>query len=419
MNHSIPDDLGLAVTTPVGLMIHTSDFKFDLTPLHEKPADIATLTALGTRGVLLLMSDSTGAEVEGHSLSEAAVQQNLDTIFQGTKGRIIVATFSSMLNRIQQLVSLSEQYGRKVIVEGFSMKANVGIAKELGYLKAQKGTFISSREAKNYQPQRLTILCTGAQGEDNAVLMRLINKEHRDLAIEKGDTVIFSSSVIPGNERSVQALKDNLYRQGAKVYQSADLGLHTSGHARREDQREIMRLLKPKFFLPIHGMYSMMFNHAELAEEVGIPKQNILIAENGEVVALSRDKLIKLKERVPANYVMVDGLGVGDIGNVVLRDRQVMSQDGMVVTIAVVDSETGKVRGEPDIISRGFIYMKDSRDLMNLMRRKIKEIVARSTGHEKPINWAYVKDNIRDKLGQFLFTKTQRRPMVLPVIIEV
>lgn len=419
VNHSIPDDLGLAITTPIGLMVHTSDFKLDFTPLNEKPADIETLDALGKRGVLLLMSDSTGAEIEGHSISEATVQQNLEEVFKKTAGRIIVATFSSMLNRLQQLVSLSEKYSRKVIVEGYSMKANVEIAKQLGYLKAEKGAFLTARESKRFPASRLTVLCTGAQGEDKAVLMRLVNKEHRDLEIEKGDTIIFSSSVIPGNERSVQALKDNLYRQGAKVYQSPDLGLHTSGHARRDDHREIIKLLTPKFFLPIHGMYSMMFKHAELAEESGIPKQNIVIAENGEVVALYRDKIVKLKETVPANYVMVDGLGVGDVGNVVLRDRQVMAQDGMVVAIAVVDSETGKVRGEPDIISRGFIYMKDSKEFMGLIRRKVKEIVARSTSHEKPINWPYVKDNIRDKLGQFLFTKTQRRPMVLPVIIEV
>lgn len=419
VNHSIPDDLGLAITTPIGLMIHTSDFKFDLTPLNEKPADFEMLRALGNRGVLLLMSDSTGAEVEGHSVSESTVQENLEQVFKTTQGRIVVATFSSMLNRIQQLVSLSEQYNRKVIVEGYSMKANVEIAKQLGYLKAAKGTFITAHESKRFPASRLTVLCTGAQGENNAVLMRLVNKEHRDLEIERGDTIIFSSSVIPGNERSVQALKDNLYRQGANVYQSADLGLHTSGHARREDQREIIRLLKPKFFLPIHGMYSMMFNHAELAKGQNIPKDHTLIAENGEVVALYRDKIVKLKETVPANYVMVDGLGVGDVGNVVLRDRQLMAQDGMVVTIAVVDSQTGKVQGEPDVISRGFIYMKDSKELMGLIRRKVKEIVARSTSHEKPINWPYVKDNIRDKLGQFLFTKTQRRPMVLPVIIEV
>ncbi|MBI2624105.1 ribonuclease J [Candidatus Parcubacteria bacterium] len=419
VNHSIPDDLGLAITTPIGLMIHTSDFKFDFTPLHEDPVDIETLTAFGRRGVLLLMSDSTGAEIEGHSLSETTVQQNLEVVFQKTEGRIIIATFSSMLNRIQQLVTLSEKYNRKVIVEGYSMKANVEIAKQLGYLKAQKGTLVTARETKHLPANRLTILCTGAQGEDNAVLMRLVNREHRDLSIEKGDTVIFSASVIPGNERSVQALKDNLYRQGARVYQSPDLGLHTSGHARRDDQREIINLLKPKFFLPIHGMYSMMFSHAELAEETGIQRRDIVIAENGEVVALYRDKLVKLKETVPANYVMVDGLGVGDVGNVVLRDRQVMAQDGMVVTIAIVDSQTGKVRGEPDVISRGFIYMKDSKEFMGLIRRKVKEIVSRSTSHEKPINWPFVKDNIRDKLGQFLFTKTQRRPMVLPVIIEV
>ncbi len=419
VNHNIPDDLGVRFRTPVGTIISTSDFKIDPNPVHDKPIDLERLKKWGNEGVQLLLSDSTGAEEEGHSISESDIQQNLEYIFNQAKGRIIAATFASLLNRIQQLANISEKFGRKVIVVGYSMKTNIDIARELGYFKTKKGTVIDVKEMKHYRPHQITIICTGAQGEDNAALMRIATKEHRQIQLERGDTVIFSSSVIPGNERSVQGLKDTIYRQGAQVFHYRMMDIHAGGHGQREDLDLLIKVLRPKFFIPVHGNYSMLVRHTELARQNGVPEKNILIMDNGQIAKLTRDSLTLEKGTVPANYVMVDGLGIGDIGEVVLRDRQVLAEDGMFVVIAVIDSETGKVRGNPDIISRGFIYLRESKELLDQVRRRVKRIVEEATQDTKPINWAYVRDNIREKIGQFLYSRTERRPMVLPVVIEV
>ena len=420
VNHNIPDDFAIKVGTPIGVIIYTSDFKFDPDPVNEKPTDLEQLKSFGDKGVLVLMEDSTGAEEEGHSISEKVIKDNLEIIFKQAKGRIIAATFGSLLNRVQQLITLSEAYNRKVVIQGFTMKSNVEISKELGYIKTEKHTLIEAKDMHRYSDDKLTVIGTGAQGESNAFLMRYANGEHKEVQLKKGDTIIFSSSVVPGNERSVQALKDNLYKRGVYVFHYKMMDIHASGHGEREDLREMLRLLRPKFLMPTHGYLSMMARHAELGEEVlHMPKENIALAENGQVVEVTPDKITVTKNSVESNIVMVDGLGVGDVSNIVLRDRQLMSADGMFVIIAVVDSQTGKVKGNPDIISRGFIYMKESKELLQQARKKIKEIIGRSVIPGTDLNWVYIRNNLRDKMGQFLYTKTQRRPMILPVIVEI
>ena len=418
-NHNIPDNLGLFIETPVGNIIHTSDFKFDQNPVNDLPTDIEKLKNFSRRGVLLLMSDSTGAEEPNHSLSEKTIQENLEEIFKKTQGRIIAATFASLINRVQQIISLSEKYGRKVDLEGYSMKTNVEISKELGYLKAQKRTFIKSKDVANFPDSKITILCTGAQGEAEAALMRMATGEHRFITLKKGDTVIFSSSVIPGNERTVQILKDSILRQGSKVFHYKMMDIHAGGHAQKMELEEMIKIIRPKFFLPIHGQYSMLVAHGEIAKNCGIPEKNIVIAENGQIVNLNQKRILIERKTVPSNYVMIDGLGIGDVGQIVLRDRQNLAKDGMFVIVAVVDRQTGKVRGSPDIISRGFVYLRESKKLLYETRKKVIEIVDKAAGTDGAVNWVYVKDEIRNKIGQFLYTKTQRRPMILPVVIEV
>lgn len=419
VNHTIPDAMGLAIETPVGLIVHTGDFKFDHSPVADSPADLSRISQLAQRGVLLLMSESTDAETPGHSISEKTIQENLENIFKDARGRIIAVTFSSLLTRIQSIIYLAEKYGRKVAIDGYSMKTNVEMAKALNYLKINKGTLISISQVNDLDPSKVVIMCTGAQGEDKAVLMRIATREHRHIRIQKGDSVIFSSSVVPGNERTVQGLKDTLCRQGAKIFHSLLMDIHAGGHAPQEDLKMMINLTRPKFFMPIHGNYYMLKQHAELAEGVGIPPKNIYIPSNGQIILLNKEKIWYGREKAPASYVMVDGLGVGDVGQVVLRDRQMMSQDGIFVVIATIDKQNGRVKSSPDIISRGFIYMRESKELLTDVRKKVKEIVEETTMAGHPVNWSYVKDNLRDKIGQFLYTKTERRPMVIPVVIEV
>ncbi|MFH1461210.1 MAG: ribonuclease J [Patescibacteria group bacterium] len=419
VNHNIPDGVGLVINTPVGRLVHTGDFKFDHSPIGDEPADISRISEIANGGVLALMSDSTNAEKPGHSISEKEIQDNLENIFKEAPGRIIVGTFASLISRIQEVINLAEKYDRKVAVDGYSMKMNVEITRRLGYLKAKKGTLIKIKQIDDYPAKKVMVVCTGAQGEGNAVLMRIVNQEHRHVRIQKGDVVAFSSSVVPGNERAVQSLKDILWRQGARVYHYQMMDIHAGGHAQREDLKMMINLIRPKFFIPIHGSYYMLKLHGEIAESVGIPAKNIMVASNGNIILLDKESIRLSKETVPASYVMVDGLGVGDVGQVVLRDRQAMAKDGMFVIIALVDSSTGLVRGEPDIISRGFVYLRESKGLLEQTREKVKQIVKHSATNKHTVNWSYVKENIRDKIGQFLYTKTQRRPMVLPVVIEV
>jgi ribonuclease J len=419
LNHNIPDNFGLFIKTPVGNIFHTSDFKFDKNPIYDSPTNFEKLKAIGKRKTLLLMSDSTNAEEEGHSLSEKEIFENLEKIIKGAKGRVIAATFASLINRIQQIITISEREKRKVLIEGYSMKMNVEVAKAMGYIRAKRETFISQKEFGKYPDSKITILCTGAQGEAEAVLMRIANKEHKFLRIKKGDTVIFSSSVIPGNERTVQIMKDEILKQGARVFHYKMMDIHAGGHAKKEELKKMIRLMKPKFFFPIHGQYSMLVAHAEIAKEQGVKEKNIILAENGNIINLTKRGFSIERGKVPSNYVMVDGLGIGDVGEVVLRDRKMLAKDGMFVVIAVVDRQTGKVKGSPDIISRGFVYLRESKELLRDVRRRVIGIVNSATGKGGAVNWVYVKDEIKNKIGQFLFEKTQRRPMVLPVVIEV
>ncbi len=417
MNHNIPDDLGVLVETPVGNFMHTADFKFDPTPINDKPVDLQKLRAFGDKGVLALMVDSTDAERPGHSVSEQTIYENMDLIFKDATGMLIIGTFSSMINRMQQIVQLSEKYGRKVIFDGYSLKTNVEIAKEMGYIKMQKGTQISMEQLRDYPREHVTVIATGAMGQEGASLMRIVNAEHRHIQMQKKDTVIFSSSVIPGNERSVQYLKDMLYRAGVKVYHYAMMDIHAGGHARQEDLKEIMLLTRPKFLIPHHGQYSMMVSNGELGKQVGIPEENIIIADNGQIMHLTPETWWFDKKVAPSNLIMVDGLGIGDIGNVVLRDRQALAEDGMFTIVCIVDPKTGRMRTSPDIISRGFIYLKEQKDLLMQVRKRVRAIVENEKA--RPLNLAYLKDELRDQIGMFLFQKTERRPMILPVIIEV
>ncbi|TSC70349.1 MAG: ribonuclease J, partial [Parcubacteria group bacterium Gr01-1014_70] len=420
VSHNVPGSVGVIIKTPVGIIIHTGDFKLDLKSDISGHTEIEKIKALGDKNVLALMSDSTNAREPGHQFSEHEIKTELETIIAKSKGRLIIGTFASLLGRLQQIIQLAERHKKKVVIEGRSMRTNIEIARQLGYMKFDKSTIIPVQEIKDYPPHKVMILATGAQGESNAVLMRIVNKEHKFLRIQPGDTVVFSSSVIPGNERSVQYLTDKLYRDGAEVINYKMLDIHAGGHAKQEDLKLMMTLVKPKYLIPIEGNHSFLRIHGKIAREAGFPEDKIIIADNGQIIeSAGNQELVLTKEFVPANYVFVDGLGVGDVEEVVLRDRQMLAGDGMFVIITVVDSQTGKVRGSPDIISRGFVYLRESKDLLHEARGRIRRVIEETTEKMHPLNLAYVKDKIREQVGQFLFLKTQRRPMVLPVIIEV
>ncbi len=416
-NHNVPDGHGVLIETPVGNIIHTSDFKFDLTPTNAPPTNFDRLHEIASRGILLLMSDSTGAEAEGRSLSEKVIAENLDIIFEKAKGRIITATFASLINRVQDIITLSEKHGRKVVVEGYGMKTNIEIAKNLGLIKTKKGTFIPSEKASDYPDNKITILSTGAQGEDNAALMRILSKQHRHFQLKKGDSVVLSSSVIPGNERAVQNLKDDIMRQGAYIFHSQMMDIHAKGHAQKEELRDMIRIMSPQFFLPIHGQYSMMASHAQIAHEEGVPKSNIALIDNGFIITINKEKLVISKKPVPVAPVMVDGSGIGDVGGIVLHDRMELAESGIFVVIAVIDKKTRKIKNSPDIISRGFVYLRESQLLLTEVRKKVMEIISRGGKQQKDVK--DIKPEIKSKIEGFLYSKTGRRPMVLPVVIEV
>lgn len=420
VNHTIPDAVGLAIRTPNGTIVHTGDFKFDHSPVSDAPADVAKIARLGSENVLALMSDSTDSRTPGYSLSESRIAETLDDIFRNTQGRLIIATFSALISRIQSVLTVAEKYGRKVAVDGYSMKTNVEIAKMLGYLNIKKNTLIPINKINDYSDDKVAVLCTGAQGEANAVLMRIINNEHRFMRVKKNDTFVLSSSVIPGNERTVQAIMDTIYRKDAKVIHYKMMDVHAGGHARQEDLKMMINLIRPKYLIPIHGNYFMLKLHGQLGIAVGMDEKNVLIGENGRVLEFDAENNGKVtQEKIPLNQVMVDGLGVGDIGQVVLRDRQLLAKDGMFTIIVIVDSKTKKIIGKPQVTSRGFIFVKENFDLVNATKKKVEEVVDAKTSPDQAVNWDYVKNNIREVVGQFLYTKTQRRPMILPVVIEV
>ncbi len=419
VNHTIPDGIGIAIHTPHGTIVHTGDFKFDPTPIGDKPADMAKIARLGGQKVLALCSDSTGADKPGHSISEKTIKKNLEDAFKQAEGRVIISTFSSLITRIQQVFSIAEETGRKIAIDGFSMKTNVEIAQKLGYLKVKKGLLISTKEIKNVPDNKVIILCTGAQGEERAVLMRIANGEHRDLEIEPGDTVMFSSSVVPGNERTVQRLKDTITRRGAKIFHYQMMDIHAGGHGYEEDLKTMIDLAKPKYFIPVHGNRYMLKIHGDIAQSVGIPEKNIFIADNGQIMEFDENKGELTKRKVPADHVMVDGLGVGDVSNIVLRDRKMLAGDGMFVVIVTIDGKTGQLIQNPDLISRGFIYMKEQKGLVEQTRKKVRQIIERQDSKSIANNYVYIKNKLRDEIGQYLYKRTERRPMILPVVIEV
>jgi len=419
VNHNIPDCVGIIVHTPEGTLVHTGDFKFDLMPIMDEVTDFAKIANLGKQGVLALLSDSTNAPAPGHQISESVIGHTLDELFRKASGRIIVGTFASLLNRLQQVIWTSEKYGRKICIEGFSMKSNIEIAKELGYLKVLPKTIVTAQEAVRLPDDKLTIMCTGAQGESNAALMRIATRDHRFFRMQKGDTVIFSSSVIPGNERTVQRLKDTLLKEGARVIHYEMMDVHAGGHAKAEDLKLLFRLLNPKYIVPVEGNRFLLEASKQVAMELKWPDENVFVTTNGQIMEFSGGEGRLTSEKIPSDYVMVDGLGVGDVQEVVLRDRQLMSEDGMFVIIATIRSQTGELVGTPDIISRGFVYMKDAKQLIDDAREKVKRICTSKHQDATAFNAMWLKNKLRDDIGQFLFQKTQRRPMILPVVIEV
>jgi len=417
-NHNIPHNLGLFIETPVGNILHTSDFKFDETPQNGPATNFDKLKSFSEKGIHLMLSDSTGAEIEGSSLSEKTISENMETIFKEAKGRIITATFSSLINRVQDIIELSEKYGRKVVIEGYGMKTNIEIARNLGLIKIKKNTLIDCKEAGNIPDKKTTIICTGAQGEERAALMRIANGQHRFFELRERDTVVFSSSIVPGNERAVQNLRDDILRQGADVYHYKMMDIHAKGHAQSQEIEKMIRIMKPNFIIPIHGQYSMLVKHKEIADKTGIPEKTIII-ENGEPAILTPENLYKSEKRINAEPVMVDGSGIGDVGGVVLYDRKELAESGIFVVIVVLDKKTKKLKNSPDIISRGFVYLRESQDLLAETRKKTREIIKEASKSRKKANAKHIKKEMEQKIEDFLYSKTKRRPIVLPVVIEV
>lgn len=418
VTHSIMDALGVIIESPYGTAIHMGDWRYDLDPVEGRKTDFSHLAKLNRpKKPSLLMMESLGATKPGHQLSSREVMENLKNIVQNTPGRLIIATFASQVERVGQLIRAAEQYGKKVAIDGYSMKTNIGIAKKIGYIKFKNHTLIDIKKIHEYPDNRIVIICTGAQGEDRAVLMRIATGEHHHVKLRPNDTIVFSSSVIPGNERTIQALKDRLYRLGVNVIHQEIMNVHTSGHALIEDIKLLLKQARPHYLMPVYANYSYLCEAKKIAMSVGMNEENIFILGNGNILEWGPHGAKISKEKIPIEYVYVDGLGVGDISHVVLRDRQMMAADGMIVVIATIDTKRGRLVHNPDLISRGFVYMKGNKRLIEQTRRKVKKIFGGNLDSNLDDN--YYKDKIRNEIGEFLYKKTQRRPMVLPVIIKV
>ncbi len=417
-NHSIPDSVGVCVETPEGAVVHTGDFKFDHTPVNGQYADLQRMAQIGTNGVLALLSDSTNAEKPGFTPSEKNVGIVLEDIFRKASQRVVVATFASNVHRIQQVINAADVTGRKVAVIGRSMVNVVGIASELGYLEIPDGMIIEPEEVGKMAADRVVILCTGSQGEPMSALTRMARSTHRKVDILPGDTVIIAATPVPGNEKYVGRTIDELFRLGANVhYSGANSGVHVSGHGSQEELKLMLNLMKPKYFLPIHGEFRMQRRHAVLAESVGIDPDNIFITDIGEVVEIQGGAARKAG-KVTAGNVLIDGLGVGDVGNIVLRDRKLLSQDGILVVVVTLSKQDGKIVSGPDIISRGFVYVRESEGLLDEANRIVSSTLQKLMS-ENVNEWASLKTNVKDALGRFLYEQTRRRPMILPIIMEV
>jgi ribonuclease J len=412
------DSMGIYLETPSGTVIHPGDWTMDKEGIEGKRISYEHLVKLSEPRILML--ESLGAiTTSDHRVSTKDMYSNLEKLISEATGRVIVGTFSSQIKRIGHILEYAEKIGKKVALDGYSMKMNIEIAKELGYIKAHKNTLIQVSAINNYPNNKVILICTGAQGEGNAVLSRIITDNHKYVRIKKEDTIIFSSSVIPGNERTIQRLKDNLYRKSDNVIHNDMMDVHTSGHCNQEDMKDMIRQIKPQFFLPVYANHFFLKEAAKLARKIGFPEKNIFVLDNGQTLEIKNNKASVNKKKVDTSYVMVDGLGVGDVGQVVLRDRQLLSADGMFVITVILDSKTKQVVGNIQVTSRGFIYVKENFDLVNETKRRAQKAVQETTSKNTSVDRKFIENHIRDVVGQFLFQKTERRPMVLPVVIEV
>jgi len=418
-NHSIPDSVGICLETPEGLVVHTGDFKFDLTPVNGQAADMHKMAEIGKRGVLCLMSDSTNAERPGFTGSERVVGEALEEVFRKAKQRIIVATFASNIHRIQQVMDAAHKHGRKLAVVGRSMVNVVNIGMELGYLRVPDGLLIDPDEINKLPAHKVAVMSTGSQGEPMSALTRMAHSSHRKVEVLPGDTVVIAATPIPGNEKLVARTVDQLFRIGADVVYSttSQHGVHVSGHGSQEDLKLMLNLIRPKYFIPIHGEYRMLRAHAQLAESVGIRPENIFICDNGDTVEFSDGKA-RYGPKIATGNVLIDGLGVGDVGNIVLRDRKLLSQDGILVVVVTLSKNNGTILSGPDIISRGFVYVRESEQLLDEANRIVTQTMEKCM-RNRVSEWASLKTNIRDALSRFLYDRTRRRPMILPIIMEV
>jgi len=417
VDHAIMDAMGVILETPSATVIHPGDWTIEKSPIGRKEIDYSHLARIKRPTVLML--ESLGATKAKEAVTEEEMLKNLYELITGAPGRVIITTFSSQIQRIRQILEFATKINKKVALDGFSMKLNIELATKLGYIKIPKGVIISVDKAHTYPDNKVIVICTGGQGEEMAALSRIVAGNHRHVKIKKDDTVIFSSSAIPGNERSVQRLKDNLYRQSDNVYHSDIIDVHISGHSNIEGIKQMIRDVSPDYFMPVYANHYFLKEAAKIARGIGFAKDRILVPDNGSIIKFDNRGAEVQKEKAPSSYVFVDGLGVGDVGEIVLRDRQMLAEDGMFVIVAIIDKKTGRVKGSPDIISRGFVYLRESKDLLSQTRKKVIEIVDKSAGHGGAVNWTYVKDEIRNKVGDFLSTRTSRRPMILPVVIEV
>ena len=414
--HSIPDAAGLIIRTPVGTIVHSGDFKIDYTPISGKPTDLSRLAQLGRQGVLLLMSDSTYAELPGYTPSEKVVGEALDRIMAEAPGRVIVTTFASLVSRVQQVIDSAAKYGRRVFVVGRSMTNIVNMALDLGYLKAPDGILGRLDQLKGIPHNKIAFVTTGSQGEPTSALVRMANRDHRQLHIVPGDTVAISATPVPGNEALVARTLDNLFKQGAQVLYSGVTQVHVHGHGSQEELKLLLNVIKPRFFMPIHGEYRHLSLHAKLAQSIGTPKDNTFVLEDGDILELDT-KSARIAGRVTASNVYVDGLSVGDIGSVVLRDRKMLSRDGMVVVIIAINRQNGKLVGRPDIVSRGFVDTREAKAMLDESRDLVARVLNRSG--DRPAEWSFVNAKVRDTLNRFYYEQTKRRPMILPFMVKV